>query len=90
MGEMEVRKLRRNSAQRGSVACLGFALVTHTLRLWPQALPLGTCCARIPGFRGLPLLCLGDSRAALLASGSALRDLLHSCPQPTIVALALP
>ncbi len=68
-GKMNVRNCTEIQRREVCVGCLGLALVTRALRSWPRALPLGTRCTRGLGFKAMPRLCLGDSRAALVAPG---------------------
>jgi hypothetical protein len=81
MGKMKVRNCTEILHRKVRVGSLGLASVTCALCSWPQALPLGTRWARGLGFEAMPWLCLGDSRAALVALGSALGDSLLLCPR---------
>jgi hypothetical protein len=80
-GKMKVRNCAEILHREVRVGCLGLALMTCVLCSWPWAPPLETCCAHGLGFKAIPRLCLGELRAALVASGSALGDLLHFCPR---------
>ncbi len=67
IGKMKVRNCIEILHREVPVGCLGLALVTRVLRLWPPALPLGTRCARGLGFEAMtclwPWLCLNNLTA---------------------------